>query len=749
MTISLEKVELENIRSHKNLVFTPETEGVTAISGPNGTGKSTIVDSISWALYGTKPKGVSKTVDLARKGSTPGKDTVAARVFLKIDSERILVERKIVSKGGAVECNVWRLEGDADKGTSSNLLAGPAVSHTEKTIRKLLGMNAKGFLAAVLVQQKQVDELITAGPKDRTEVIERLTGIDSITNAYKQAREEYNSLRKLLGATVEVEGPERLKKELEQISCEVETLRGKRDKTLQEIKDNDEELSEKKNAFQVQETNRQKTRTLREEITKLSAVLEEVQENLSEALKEKEEAKLSLGDRKADDLPTLREELRKIEHELDKQRAELAVCSNEAKNSKKIIDRNLRLIEKSKTSSADEAIEKFEALSLSLKEAEETAREAAKAKASANSLIKSFEKAIKVLSEGACPTCLQKVPDSTAAIGELEEQIKALRPKDIDYQEPVARLSKKVNAYSMVVDAFKENESLEFEVKELEQKTSRLKADVTSSEKSEEIARKNYDRASRNSELLARYKKISEKAKELTLKKNDLIGRVEDDKAGLKEIKVMTDKSFDLLKEKVAFLEDKVSKQRLKSVELNGELNLLEEKSKNLEKDIALAEQAEKEYAELLKNVETASSNSALLEEFRVNRINTSIPLIESYASDLLSRFTEGGFAGLKLDANFNAKAVLPDGTLRPIGLLSGGELSAASIALRLAISMLLNTDSSNGLIILDEVLVSQDRDRAEIILNTISDVCKGQVVIIAHNDSIDGIADKVVSLGS
>ena len=68
-------------------------------------------------------------------------------------------------------------------------------------------------------------------------------------------------------------------------------------------------------------------------------------------------------------------------------------------------------------------------------------------------------------------------------------------------------------------------------------------------------------------------------------------------------------------------------------------------------------------------------------------------------------------------------------------------------MSLRLAIAMLLNSGADQNTVILDEVLVSQDGARAEQILSTIKEMFQGQVVLIAHNESIDSIADKIVTL--
>ena len=57
---------------------------------------------------------------------------------------------------------------------------------------------------------------------------------------------------------------------------------------------------------------------------------------------------------------------------------------------------------------------------------------------------------------------------------------------------------------------------------------------------------------------------------------------------------------------------------------------------------------------------------------------------------------------------------------------------------------MLLNSSEKN-VIILDEVLVSMDEDRARQIMETISSMSNAQVIFIAHNNDINSVADKTV----
>ena len=69
------------------------------------------------------------------------------------------------------------------------------------------------------------------------------------------------------------------------------------------------------------------------------------------------------------------------------------------------------------------------------------------------------------------------------------------------------------------------------------------------------------------------------------------------------------------------------------------------------------------------------------------------------------------------------------------------------AIALRLAISLFLN-GNNNGLIVMDEVLVSQSSNREQNILDTIASLNNSQIILIAHSTLANSLADKTFSLG-
>lgn len=81
------KVELENIKNYEEGSFEFES-GVTAISGPNGSGKTTIIEAIAWALFDHLPY---KKEDFLRRGAKKG---VARVTFVSaLDGREYTVHR--------------------------------------------------------------------------------------------------------------------------------------------------------------------------------------------------------------------------------------------------------------------------------------------------------------------------------------------------------------------------------------------------------------------------------------------------------------------------------------------------------------------------------------------------------------------------------------------------------------------------------------------------------------------------------
>jgi chromosome segregation protein len=87
--MKIKKIELCGFKSFSEKVEIDFPEGVTAVVGPNGCGKSNVVDAIRWALGEQSPKQLrGKTMeDVIFNGSESKKQQGMAEVILTFNNE--------------------------------------------------------------------------------------------------------------------------------------------------------------------------------------------------------------------------------------------------------------------------------------------------------------------------------------------------------------------------------------------------------------------------------------------------------------------------------------------------------------------------------------------------------------------------------------------------------------------------------------------------------------------------------------
>lgn len=756
MGIKLESIELKNIRSHSYFLFEPREKGITVLSGENGTGKSSIVNSLAWTLYSTKPKGVSRTQGIMKSGVPYKKGDFYSEVVLKIDDEYMKVRKTITNKSGGAECQVWTSpEKDVwpEKET-----AGPAITHAENYIKRRLQMDEKDFLTSVLVQQKQVDQLIVATPADRSQVIEKLTGISSITEAVRLARKEYKDLQSTLGGThVNKDGLIKLREEEEENRGEIESLTEKEKclkKRVEELQAEREDLSKR-----ADEEDREYRK--REKLQNRIDLLEVQKKNLSDSLekniqdKDLKKDQLSKMSRASQDIESIERSLLRIDGELREINAEM-VTGEQYLKELSVSEREYSEIQKkSSIKTLSEAEKKSESNSENLAKAEERETLFNQEKYAQVGQLQSLKNAMEVIKdhEGSCPTCMQEVSDVPETISNLERQyreaedkISSVEERSKKIQTTISRLKENEEKFQRLIESFDLSE-VRKEMREVEKSSNLLEAKKKTLEAEKNTLQKLSAQSENYSLINKEYSLLLERAQSESVSLEKLEKEYKRLKEKLDSLKVPSLSVISKHRDHLSKVNEDVIKGREDLIKTESSKALLEEKSKGVRKEIKTLEEDLERYEKLLKSVEISLNSVKVLEEFRIDRIKSSVSIIESYASEFLSEFTDHEFSGLKLDQKFNATVLLPDGEERVIGLLSGGELSAAALALRLAIAFLLSSDDDKNLLILDEVLVSQDSSRVQTILDSIKESIKGQVILIAHNENIKSIADKVVEL--
>jgi len=195
----LHKLELHGFKSFADkttFVFEP---GLTAFVGPNGCGKSNIVDAVRWVLGEQRPKALrgSEMADVIFKGNAEGRRSLGvAEVTVVLDNQdrALPIEYDQV----AITRRLYR------SGDSEYLINNQPCRLRD--IRELLMDTGIGMDAYSIVEQGKIDLILQSNPRDRRAIFEEAAGISKY-NAKRRAaarkleRVEQNLLR--LGDTIE------------------------------------------------------------------------------------------------------------------------------------------------------------------------------------------------------------------------------------------------------------------------------------------------------------------------------------------------------------------------------------------------------------------------------------------------------------------------------------------------------------------------------------------------------------------
>lgn len=175
----LNRLELEGFKSFADrTVFNFGGQHLLGIVGPNGCGKSNVVDAVRWVLGETRPtsmRGEGMT-DVIFKGSASRPEMSVAEVTLVIDNRDGVVEEM------GVEFSITRMLYKSGEGEYH--IDGARVRL--KDVRELLygtGLGSRGYS---VLEQGRIDAVLSANPAQRRAVFEEAAGI----SRYRQRRHE-------------------------------------------------------------------------------------------------------------------------------------------------------------------------------------------------------------------------------------------------------------------------------------------------------------------------------------------------------------------------------------------------------------------------------------------------------------------------------------------------------------------------------------------------------------------------------
>ena len=691
------KLKLSNFTSYgesvPNLDFTKFK--LAAISGLNGAGKSSLLDAITWCVWGTSRAG-----DSADSLIHSGTDNMQVEFTFELDKSTYTIKRRRSKKsGGSTALELWS--------GSHNLTEG-TIKATQEKIINLLHLTFETFTNSSYIRQGHADEFTTKGATDRKRILSDILGLAHYDKLEEKAKEKSKDAQTKL---------QLLEYQLLEIEAELsQKEQSKEKKIAAEKKISELEINILSLEKELKILNEQKSalNATSEQQNKLRQTLADLQKELNEILIQGKNRAEKIKQLETDilELPTFDEKLKQL-RTLEKQKEEYTILSQK----KLELDNRLTSIKSS----------------LALKNQQKQMLE---------QKIKEIENHLESIKKDSakCPTCGQTInqdqkqkvkKEYLEKLKKINEEISKIKVTDENSQ--ILQLQKSINHIKLDSQNYQEIITKLNELSSLQDKREKLI-----------IAQ-----ATLESE-----KKVVVELRTLFINKRSQIENLEKDVKNLPNLEsdlINLQNQTDKKESELAILksEEKEARNLLgQATQLITRIEQLENLQKNKQEE-KTALQKEKEIYEELSLAFGKKGIQAMI-------IEAAIPEIEDETNSLLSRLTEGRMK-VSLQTQRETKTKLADGekgiveTLdiiisdemgeRPYEMYSGGEAFRVNFAIRLAISKLLTHRAGAKLqfLVIDEGFGSQDapgRARLVEVIDTIKDDFE-KILIITHIEEL------------
>ncbi|MBN2127459.1 MAG: AAA family ATPase [Candidatus Diapherotrites archaeon] len=295
----IKSIELTNWKSHQHSVLEFE-KGTNVLIGVAGAGKSSVMDAICYALYGTFPSLNSKKVSISEV--LMNKPIKAEEGKLKLcfeyNEKEYEIERTIYLKG----------VNQANLRESGRIIAGPKPKEVNEKIIDLIKVDFDLFSRAIYSEQNNLDYFLRMTPMQRKQKFDELLQINKYEEARSNCLTAVNRLKKTNEERMKLIESQKKAFNEKELSMLEEKIKEK-EKLINEIEKNSVELKEKEKTLKEK---MQKNELKEKEFKELNNAVNLIKGKTDSAEKELMKAKKEVNEKNIDKIKEEMNELIKV-----------------------------------------------------------------------------------------------------------------------------------------------------------------------------------------------------------------------------------------------------------------------------------------------------------------------------------------------------------------------------------------------------------------------------------------------------
>lgn len=191
---SLKNCEWDNLYSYgeKNYIDFTKLNGIIGVLGPNRSGKSSLVGTLTYSLFNSTDRGAIKNVSVVNENKLYG----CSKTNITTTNGDFYIERITTKKenkkgeiNAATNLNFFKKE-------NNDLidLNGEQRNDTEKNVRKTLG-TFDDFIMTGLSKQGDLNRFINEGSTQRKTILTKFLDLDFIEKLFEVAKSEYSNIK--------------------------------------------------------------------------------------------------------------------------------------------------------------------------------------------------------------------------------------------------------------------------------------------------------------------------------------------------------------------------------------------------------------------------------------------------------------------------------------------------------------------------------------------------------------------------